>query len=329
MRPGIVMAALAASLLAACAGLPMGGSSAPLHVEPAVHAGARPLHRAGQPLRARVGDFTDARRTPGSRKLGNIRSTVRDMFGTELLLDRNVEALLTEVTRAQLAADGIVLAAPGGAADFTVDGVVKSFSLEVAGRDERSIAAEITLRDAKSGAVIWAGLIADADDRYAGVAGNSRASIIAYLEEGIAVYASRLSAAMREGLLKIYPDSVESAASARQSAVTGVTTLQPPVPQPVATPAPAPAAAPAPVPVQSAPAARAPATGGYFAVQTVPPRARVYVGDVYYGMTPLRLELPAGVATITLKLGGFRSLTEKVAIRAGETTELELPLDKQ
>jgi hypothetical protein len=327
MRPGIALAALAASLLAACAGLPMGGSSAPLHVEPAAHAGVRPLHRAGQPLRARVGDFTDARRIPGSRKLGNIRSTVRDMFGTELLLDRNVEVLLTEVTRAQLAADGIVLAGSGGAADFTVDGVVKSFSLEVAGRDERSIAAEITLRDAKSGAVIWAGLIADADDRYAGVAGNSRASIVAYLEEGIAVYASRLSAAMREGLLKIYPDSVEAAASARQSAVTGVTTLQAPVPQPVATPVPAPAAAPAPV--QTAPAARAPATAGYFAVQTVPPRARVYVGDVYYGMTPLRLELPAGVATITLKLGGYRSLTEKVAIRAGETTELELPLDKQ
>ncbi|MBI4998810.1 MAG: PEGA domain-containing protein [Rhodocyclales bacterium] len=316
MRFGIVLAVLAAGFLAACAGLPGGGaSSAALHVEPSVHAGARPLHRAGQPLRARVADFTDARRNSGSRKLGNIRATVRDMHGTELLLDRNVESLLTEVTRAQLAADGIVLVAPGSEADFTVDGAVKSFSLEVAGRDERSIAAEVTLRDAKHGSVIWAGLIADQDDRYAGVAGNSRATIGAYLEDGVANYASRLSAALREGLLKIYPDSVESAAAARLSAVPGVTTLQAPVP----VSAPQPAAAP----VKPA------AAVGHFSVQTVPPRARVYVGDVYYGMAPLRLELPAGIATFSFKLNGYRSVTEKVSIRPGETTEFELTLDKQ
>lgn len=315
MRAGVVVVALTASLLAACAGLPgSGASSAALHVEPSVHAGARPLHRTGQPLQARVADFTDARRNSGSRKVGNIRATVRDMHGTELLLDRNVESLLTEVTRAQLAADGIVLVAPGSEADFTVDGAVKSFSLEVAGRDERSIAAEITLRDAKSGSVIWAGLVADQDDRYAGVTGNSRATIVSYLEEGVASYATRLSAAMREGLLKIYPDSVESATAARQSAVPGVTTLHAPVP--------------VSAPLPSAPV-KPSAAVGHFSVQTMPPRARVYVGDVYYGMAPLRLELPAGVATFSFKLNGYRSVTEKVSIRPGETTELELTLDKQ
>lgn len=315
MRFGIVVAALVASFLSACAGLPGGGaSSAALHVEPSVHSGARPLHRTGQPLRARVADFTDARRNSGSRKVGSIRATIRDMHGTELLLDRNVESLLTDVTRAQLAADGIVLVAPGSEADFTVDGVVKSFSLEVAGRDERSIAAEITLRDAKNGSVIWAGLIADQDDRYAGVTGNSRATIVAYLEEGVASYATRLSAAMREGLLKIYPDSVESTTVARQSALPGVTTLQAPVPA-------SPSVTAAPV--------KPSAAVGHFSVQTTPPRARVYVGDVYYGMAPLRLELPAGVATFSFKLNGYRSVTEKVSIRPGETTELELTLDKQ
>lgn len=316
MRPGIVAAALAAGVLAACGGLPIGGaaSSSALHVDPPLHAAARPLQRAGQPLRARVADFSDARREAGSRKIGGIKATVRDMFGTELLLDRSVESLLTEVTRAQLAADGVQLVGPGGAADFTVEGAVKAFSLDVAGRDERHIAVEITLRQTQSGQVIWAGAIAEQDDRYAGVSGNSRATIAAYLAEGVASYATRLSAAMREGLLKIYPDSIESAAGAQSSAVPGVTTLQPAI------------AVSAPLPTATA----KPSTAvGHFSVQTVPTRARVYVGDVYYGMAPLRLELPAGVATFNFKLNGYRPVTEKVSIRPGETTELELTLDKQ
>jgi ABC-type uncharacterized transport system auxiliary subunit len=316
MRTGIVAAALAAGVLAACGGLPFGGaaSSSALHVDPSAHAAARPLQRSGQPLRARVADFSDARRGAGSRRIGSIKATVRDMFGTELLLDRSVESLLSEVTRAQLAADGVQLVGPGSAADFTVEGAVKAFSLDVAGRDERHIAVEITLREAQSGQVIWAGAIAEQDDRYAGVSGNSKASITAYLEEGVASYANRLSAALREGLLKIYPDSVESAAAARLSAVPGVTTLQAPVP--VSAPVPA-------APVKPS------AAVGHFSVQTVPPRARVYVGDVYYGLAPLRVELPAGIATFSFKLGGYRSVTEKVSIRPGETTELELTLEKQ
>ena len=321
MKSAIVVAVLAASLLAACAGLPGAGASnsSPLHVDAPVRAAAMPLQRAGQPLRARVADFADARAATGSRKIGAIKSTVRDMFGTELLLDRNVESLLTEVTRAQLAADGIVLVGAVGEADFTVDGAVKAFSLDVAGRDERNIAVELTLRDAKNGKVVWAGLIAEQDDRYAGVSGNSRATIIAYLEEGVASYASRLSASVRESLRKIYPDSAESAVAMRPSAVPGVTTLQPAIAA-VVQPAPA-GAAPVVAPMPAATAKAVGAAVGHFSVQTVPPRARVYVGDVYYGMAPLRLELPAGVATFSFKLNGYRSVTEKVSIRPGETTE--------
>lgn len=326
MRIGLIAGLSAAAVLAACGGMPFGGAAGggELHVEPQVQAGGRPLLRAGQPLRARVATFVDERGM-SPRKLGDIRATVRDMYGTELKLDRDVATLVGEVTRAQLAADGLRLVDAGAEADIAVEGVVKALSLEVAGRDERNIRVEVSLRDATSGKLLWAGAIADRDDRYAGVAGNSRASIAAFLDEGMANYATRLGAALHETLPKIYADAVESARPPAHTAVPGVTTLQAPVALPVVAP-PAPVAAPVAAPVVKPTSA---ATTGHFVVQTVPPRARVYVGDVYQGMTPLRLELPAGVAMIGLKLGGYRSVTEKVAIRTGETTELELPLEKQ
>ena len=322
MKSGLIAGLAAAAVLAACGGMPFGGAAGggELHVEPQVEAGGRPLLRAGQPLRARVATFVDERgKSP--RKLGDIRAIVRGIYGTELKLDRDVATLVGEVTRAQLAADGLRLVDAGGEADIVVEGVVKAFSLDVAGRDERNIRIEVSLVDGASGKLLWAGAIADRDDRYAGVNGNSRASIAAYLDEGVANYATRLGAVLHEILPKIYPDAVESARPAAHTAVPGVTTLQAPVAPSVVVP-PAPIAAPVAKPTSAA-------TTGHFVVQTMPPRARVYVGDVYQGMTPLRLELPVGVATIGLRLGGYRSVTEKVAIRAGETIELELALEKQ
>lgn len=301
MRIGLLAALSAAIVLAACAGLPGGSASNVVHVDITAHEVARPAQRAGQPPRVRVAGFADARAVSGTRKIGNIRATVRDMFGTELLLDRNVESLLTEATRAQLAAEGASLVDADKEADFAVEGTVKAFSLDIAGRDDRKLAVEVTLRDARSGKVVWTDLIEEHDDRYAGVTGNSRATIAAYLEAGLAAYSARLGAGVRQHL---------------RSSQAGAAVA---------------AAVPAQVPaesVKSAATAVAPASGRFF-VQTVPPRARVYIGDIYYGQSPLRLELPAGVATVTLKLGGYRTATEKVAIRPGETTELELPLEKQ
>lgn len=320
--PALAALLVAAMLAGACAGLGLGpSSSAPLHVEVPAMAASRPLLRAGQPLRARVAAFSDARRT-APRHVGKLNATMRDMHGTELQLDRDVADLVTETSRARLAADGMQLVGADATADLVVEGVVRDFALDVAGRDERRIGIEVTLRDGRSGKPLWAGAIVDRHDRYAGVAGNSRATIVAYLEEGVANYATKLAGALREALPKIYLDAVESAPPPTHTAVAGVTTLQAPVPQPVVTPA------SAPVPPAAA-TKTTDAAVGYFAVQTVPPRVRVYIGDVYYGMSPLRLELPAGIASVSFKLNGYRPAAEKVSIRPGETTELELTLDKQ
>ncbi len=80
-------------------------------------------------------------------------------------------------------------------------------------------------------------------------------------------------------------------------------------------------------PVRPAEASAAPPSGtGHVAVSTVPPRAKVYVDDVYHGLTPITLDLPVGVNRLIIKLDGYPDVAEKVAVRQGRTVELELTL---
>jgi hypothetical protein len=212
-----------------------------------------------------------------------------------------------------------------------MSGVVKAFSLMIAGRDERVIAVEATLREGRSGDVIWSGLVTEKDDRYAGVTGNSRETIIEYLGEGLTAFGGKLSAAVRDSLARSYPRSIAASQSGKAPSIPGVTTLHAPASrdEPAAV-APAPAAAP----VAAATPASGPATPaagpvvGYVSVYSTPARAKVYVGDVYYGMTPIKIELPIGVAQLGVKLDGHKPATEKVAVRRGEVTELEVKLAK-
>jgi hypothetical protein len=87
-----------------------------------------------------------------------------------------------------------------------------------------------------------------------------------------------------------------------------------------------------PVPAYVPPAAyAAPAAvvaSGYLSVTTTPARVKVYVDDVYFGLTPLKLELDAGVHAVKLKADGYKPASEKVSVRKGDTTELEMVLEK-
>lgn len=299
-----------------------------LHVEATPAPGAIPLLKNGQTLSLAVPEFTDARPAPRGRKIGDIKATVTNMHGSEMALDQDATSLLSSAARGQLAADGFRLVGGAEPADFRLSGVVKAFSMTVAGRDERVIAVEATVREGRSGDVIWSGLIREQDDRYAGVNGNSRGTIIEYLGEGVSAFAGKVSAAVRDSLAKSYPRSIAVSQSGRISSIPGVTTLHAPASrdEPVAAPAPAAVAAP-PAPRLAPPPVAGPAVG-YVSVYSTPARARVYVDDVYYGVTPIKIELPVGVGQLGFKLDGYKPATEKVAVRRGEVTELEVKLVK-
>ena len=81
----------------------------------------------------------------------------------------------------------------------------------------------------------------------------------------------------------------------------------------------APPAAPATVagvsaaPVAQLAALAAPSAKGIFSVTTVPSKAKVYGDDVYYGTSPLKLELDPGVTVFHFKLDGYKTATQKVS----------------
>jgi len=67
---------------------------------------------------------------------------------------------------------------------------------------------------------------------------------------------------------------------------------------------------------------------GRLVITTRPTSARVYLGDVYFGLSPLQLQLDPAIHSLRVELDGHRTATQKVSVRDGETTELELSLEE-
>jgi hypothetical protein len=349
------------ALLAGCSSLSnmatsFGGGSEALEVQLESRPGSQSLLRAGQPVRLLLPDVKDLRQSSNLRQIGRIRATVSDMHSTELLLDRDAAALLTGALRAQLTRDGFSLASAGQPHDFELVTVIRTFELNVAGRDELNLAVEASLRATGGSEVIWAGVISEKSDRFAGIMGNSRATITRYLGDGLANLVQKLGASVRGGLLQSYPQTLSTSSQPVPGAesANGVITLTPasirdgvaakaaipaavvPTASVPAKPLPAPVSAPvmvAPVPTVKAESRPVGAPGmlpgyGYISVISMPTRVKVYSDDIYYGLTPLKAMVPVGVMTLEFRFEGYKTSREKVSVRAGETTEIEFQLKK-
>lgn len=68
---------------------------------------------------------------------------------------------------------------------------------------------------------------------------------------------------------------------------------------------------------------------GRLIITTDPPRAKVYLNGVYYGLTPLNSDVDDGVYDLTLRLTGFKDGKEKLSVRKGEVTEMEVKFKKE
>lgn len=71
------------------------------------------------------------------------------------------------------------------------------------------------------------------------------------------------------------------------------------------------------------------ASAGALALKSAPGRAKVYIDGVYYGLTPLHLELAPGIYEVEIKNKGYRTKAEKVSVRQDTTTELEMELEEE
>ncbi len=290
---GLALFGLMLAHLAGCA------SSGPLRV---LYEPGEPALRLKTPLKVVLFPFRDVRGVEDPRSIGRIEPdvTVGDIMTKRIVLDRALSALVTSAFREELEASGFkVLPGPEEGtgtedADFTLGGEVRRFNLNIGPRNRISIEVFTVLRDVRTGRVVWSGVEKKEDERFAGVMGSSRRAIASYLVNSLADVVKKT---LKEGL---------EAYLYRPHA-------RPRRPE---------------MPVEGGDQGEAPGGTGLLIITTEPSRAKVYIGDIYYGLTPMRVELEPGIYELRLELRGYRDEGEKVAVRDGHVTELEVRFEK-
>jgi len=276
----------------------------------------------------RINLYSDARKVGNPRKIGTGAENVSGMSGKDIVLDQEVVALVAGAMKTNLDEAGFqVSEAQTGNAQFELSGVVKELTYDVKARDEISIAVETTLKEIKTNKVIWSAIVTEKANRFAGVSGNNKADVVNYLHKELGIVSQKTTDAISATLMVIHPELFNLTPGTKP--IPGVTVLV------------APTAIPAVVPVTVVPAStsntepssptytpHASATNGLLLVNTNPERAKVYLDGVYFGLSPLRLELEPGVHAISVKLLGYKMVSEKVSVRKGDSTEMDLDLER-
>jgi hypothetical protein len=285
----------------------------------------------------RVNKYVDQRKSNNPRLLGIAEARVTGVDGDQLLLDQEIATIVTAAMKNRFDTEGyqVLEGSSANNALFEVSGVVKDLTLNVKARDEINIAIETTLKEVATGKVVWSGIVMEKNDRYAGTSGNSKGDIVAYMNKILRVACTKTTGAVSASLMASRPELFNLTPGTKP--VPGVTVyVAPPAAQsaPVAPAVTAPGYGAQKIPggaVTPQPPAytpRASETTGLLLVNTNPSRAKVYLDGVYYGMSPLRLEMEPGVHAISVKLEGYKMSTEKVSVRKGDNTEIELSLER-
>jgi hypothetical protein len=213
-----------------------------------------------------------------------------------------------------------MLAKDDATALFELTGVIKEFRYDVKARDQVNIKLDTTLKEVATGNVIWAGEVVQKNERFAGVSGNSKSDIGDFLKQQLGIVLDKTSAAISSELMAKRPELFNLTPGTK--AISGVTVFVAPNgigSTELDTTKPKPNTSML-NPIHEAP--------GVLVVRTEPARAKVYLDGVYFGLSPLNIESAAGVRTVEVKMSGYRTATEKVAVRVGATTELEFQLEK-
>ncbi|MBI5237702.1 MAG: PEGA domain-containing protein [Deltaproteobacteria bacterium] len=269
------------------------GCGGPLSFSYAPPKGPDPPKKIKARVSVLIAPFADARMAlvdPGNpRVIGSISSTVSDMEEGRLTLSEDVPAIVTSAFVKELAAAGYIVTDDKAGADIELIGEVEEFRLDIGSRDEVAMRISSKFTERKTNKVIWSGSFAEKGERFAGVSGNSRRTISSYLSES-------LSKAIRGGLSEAGERITArmGAAYAQQAGEEGI-----------------------------------PEGQGRLNITAAPQRSKVYLNGVYYGMTPISLDIGPGVYDVALRQQGFKEGIEKVSVRKGRLTELEIILEKE
>jgi hypothetical protein len=266
-----------------------------------------------------IAGYTDERKVGDMRKVGVAKVRVVGLSGTEIRLDRDVTEVVADSVSKRLEDAGFrVLERNDKSALFELSGAVKELSFDAWERDYVSISVLTTLKETASGKVVWSGEVAQKKDRFAGVSGNDKKDIADYLQRELGVVSGKTVEAISASLMASRSDLFNLTPGTK--AIPGVTVFVTPDGASQIRDLPDRTSTSMLKPMSPAP--------GLLLVRTEPARAKVYIDGVYFGLSPLNIESSAGIRTVQVKLKGYRTASEKVAVRVGATTELEFQLEK-
>ena len=303
---GIV--AVLAALLAGCGTAQVAGENGAIRIQEDARPEGAPAVKFAATVR--LLPYADEREVDNPRKIGTGGENIFGFHtpaGTDILIDQDVATLVTAAMKRQLEDAGYRVVEQGNA-HFEMRGSVKELTYNVRARDEVSISVATELKDAANGNVLWSGVVVEKASRFAGVGGNDIADVATHLKKELHVVTSKTNDAISAVLMAQRPELFDLIPGTKP--IKGVTVLN------------APSKTGGTAPVASA------AQQGVLSITTKPARAKIYVGGVYYGLSPLRLELEPGLMEVSARLAGHKTVNEKVSVRQGQTTELELSLKR-
>lgn len=253
----------------------------------------------------RINGYLDERSGMSPKKIGVSSQRVTGIWGKELNLDRDVSEFVTSSVKKRFDEVGFQLMDEG--ALFELSGVVKELTYNVEAKDSVTISIETTLKEVATGKVIWSGVVLEKNERFAGISGNSKDDVANYLRYEMGVVTQKTADAISASLMASRPDLFNQTPGTK--VISGVTVLQ------------AEGGGASVAPVVST-------VNGTLVLNTKPSRAKVYLDGVYFGMSPLRAAVEAGIHDVSVKVKGYKTAAEKVSVRKGDTTELELVLER-
>lgn len=277
---------IAALMIAGCGGPLAVNYLPPTPVKPVVMDG---------PHSIRVLPFEDSREgLEDPLKVGFIETTVSNMGSGPLVLTENPADILTGAFAEELSLAGFKVSKETGGepeAEYTLTGELREFTVNIESRDYIRVSMATTLKESATGRVVWSGEKGYEHDRYAGVTGNSRGTISNYISASLS---------------KVIRESINEFAGEIRKSSAAVPAISPMASDPVA--------------VEAGPL---PEGMGRLVISTETPKARVYIDEVYYGLTPTSIDLTPGIYTMTLRHPDGRAETEKVAVTVGRITVYE------
>ncbi len=266
-------------------------------------------------ITVRMTGYADARQVDSARRVGTSNARITGLTGKDIMLDRDVTEVVAESMKKRLGDAGLqVLAGDATNAQFQLSGTVKELSIEIKDRDYVNIAIESTLTEVASGKVIWSGLVVERANRYAGTSGNGKKDVADFLRWKLGVVSTKTTESIMSVLMATQPEMFNMAVGIKP--VQGVTVYSNSAGS--AASAIVPAVAPSDVVTAN----------GTLLISSNPSRAKVYVDGVYFGLTPLHAEFGAGIHEVSIKLDGYKTSSEKVSVRKGDNTEMDIKLQR-